>query len=182
MRTPARPRTHVARLLIREGTRANTNAASQSPRPRRRRTRRDGHRLASLRPSSPATQGNPSRHPVLARRPGAVGLVAGEVYPHRRYPCRHLIEHLESRSLAPVWATHGCPHADVAIANPPGSAAASHSHPRPHARLHNAKPHRPSLDPMPWPVAGQPPHGPQGSQPHPRSGDPVQLGLIRSGF
>jgi hypothetical protein len=182
MRTPACPRTRIARLLTREGTRANTNATSPSPRPRRRRTRRDVHQLPSLRPPSPATQGSPSSCPVLARRPGAAGLVTGEVYPCRRCLCRHLIEHLGSQLLAPVREAHGWPHAGVAIANPPGSAAASQSRPRPHAHLHRTKPHRPPQDPMRRPVAGQPPRGPQGSWPHPRSGDSVRLELIRGGF
>jgi hypothetical protein len=158
----ARPRTHVARLLTREGTRANTKAASPSPRPRR--IHRDDHRLASLCPSSPATQGNPSSHPVLARRPGAEGLVVGEVYPRRRFPCRHLIEYVGSQTLAQDWAVHRWPHVGVATANPPGSAAASHSRPRPHARLHRTKPHRPPPDPMRRPMEGQPPCRPQGGQ------------------
>jgi hypothetical protein len=162
------------------GRGANTTTAS--PRLRQRRTHRDVHQLPSLRPPSPATQGSPSSRPVLARRPGAVGLVTGEVYPHHRYPCRHLIEHLESQLLAQVRAAHGWPHAGVATANPPGSAAASHSRPRPHARLHRTKPHRPPQDPMRRPMVGKPPRGPQGSKPHPRSGDPVRLGLIRGGL
>jgi hypothetical protein len=178
----ARLRMHVARLLTREGTRANTSAASPSPRPRRCRTHRDGHQLPSLRPSSPATQGNPSSRPVLARRPGAVGLVAGEVFPRRHLPCRHLIEHLGSQSQAQDWAVHGWPHAGVAIANPPGSAAASHSRPRPHARLHRAGPHGTQPDPMRRPMAGRPRVGRRGAKPHPRSGDPVRLGPIRGGF
>jgi hypothetical protein len=106
----------------------------------------------------------------------------GEVYPHRRYPCRHLTEHLGSQLLAQVRASHGWPHAGVATANPPGSAAASRSRPRPHARLHRTKPHRPPQDPMRRPMARKPPRGPQGSKPHPRSGDPVRLGLFRGGF
>jgi hypothetical protein len=161
---------------------AGTTAASPSPRPRRRRTHRDVHQLPSLRPPRPANQGSPSTLPVLARCPGAVGLVAGEVYPRRRYPCRHLIEHLGSQLLAQVRAAHGWPHAGVATANPLGSAAASHSRPRPHARLHRTKPHRAPQDPMRRPMAGKPPRGPQGSKSHPRSGDPVRLGLIRGGF
>jgi hypothetical protein len=111
------------------GRGANTTTAS--PRLRQRRTHRDVHQLPSLRPPSPATQGSPSSRPVLARRPGAVGLVADEVYPRCRYPCRHLIEHLGSQLLAQVRAAHGWPHAGVATANPPGSTAASHSRPRP---------------------------------------------------
>jgi hypothetical protein len=73
---------------------------------------------------------------------------------------------------------HGGSHAGEATLDPPGSAAASHSRPRPHARRaarHPAGSHAAAND---RPAA----RGPQSAKPHPQSGDPVRLDLYKGGF
>jgi hypothetical protein len=70
-------------------------------------------------------------------------------------------------------------HAGVTATDPLGSGAARHSSPS-----HTPAPWNPAAPAAPWipcgwPVAGKPPRGPQGSCPHPRSGDPVRLALFR---
>jgi hypothetical protein len=70
-------------------------------------------------------------------------------------------------------------HAGVTATDPLGSGAARHSSPS-HTPAHLEPSRTSSLwIPCGWPVAGQPPRGPQGSRPHPRSGDPVRLALFR---
>jgi hypothetical protein len=73
-------------------------------------------------------------------------------------------------------------HTGVTATDPLKSGVARHSSPS-HTPAH-LEPSRTSspLIPCGWPVAGQPPCGPQGSRPHPRSGDPVRLALFRGGF
>jgi hypothetical protein len=84
-----------------------------------------------------------------------VELIAGDVKPRRRCLCGHLIEHLGTPPLTPGWTTHGWPHAGVATANPPGSAAASQPV-RSHTRARTA-PSRTGRQGIPcgWPVAGR---------------------------
>jgi hypothetical protein len=92
---------------------------------------------------------------VLTSCPGAVELAAGDVNPRRRCPCGQLIEHLGAPSLAQIWAAHGWPHAGMATANPPGSAAASQpalGHTR--ARTAPSRTGRHGI-PCGWPVAGR---------------------------
>jgi hypothetical protein len=102
-RTPSHTCSHVPAL----GRVANTAAALASPRPHRRRPHRDGHQLPVLRPSSPATKGVPCGRPILASRPGAVGLAVDEVIPRRHLPRRHLVEHLGSLLKARVGRCTG---------------------------------------------------------------------------
>jgi hypothetical protein len=91
-RAPSHTRSHVPAL----GRVANTAAAPASPRPHRRRPHRDGHQLRSCALRAQQPDGVPSSRPIMASRPGAVGLAAGEVIPRRHLPCRHLVEHLGS--------------------------------------------------------------------------------------
>jgi hypothetical protein len=91
-RTLSHARSHAPAL----GRVTNTTVAPTSPRPHRQRPHRDGHQPPVLRPLSPATQGGSLWLPILASRPGAVGLAAGKVIPRRHLPLGHFVEHLGS--------------------------------------------------------------------------------------
>jgi hypothetical protein len=80
-RTPLHTRSR-APALVRA---THTAAAPTSPRPRRRRPHA---RVTTpiLRPFEPSSLGGSLWFPVLASRPGAVGLAVGEVIPRRHLP------------------------------------------------------------------------------------------------
>jgi hypothetical protein len=81
-----------ARPCARHCTRAPHRFGSPAPPPRRRRRAHAGDDLArwsppqSCAPFEPNSLGSHLKFPVLASRPGAVGLTAGEVLPRRRLP------------------------------------------------------------------------------------------------
>jgi hypothetical protein len=85
-----------------------------------------------------------------------VELAAGEVIPCRHSSPRHFVKHLVSLLKTRFWVVHKRLQAGVAAANPPGSAAARPSPPRPHVGLHRAEPHGPLQDRLQWLVVAKP--------------------------
>jgi hypothetical protein len=149
---------------------AHTTAAPSSPRPRRQRPRRDCRRpwCVTFRASNPRG----ARETIVWRPDDAVG-------PRRRQGRDPPPSPLGAFRRTP-WAAfeaaggrsvHVWPHAGVTATDPPGSGAARHSSPRPHAGPLRTQPHRPSRDPVRRPMAARPHAGPQ----------PIQIWRIRCG-
>jgi hypothetical protein len=134
------------------------------------------------RPVEQAPLGESTGYRVESRRQALWDLAAGRAVSRRRH-----LRRISSNTWAVLEKPQGTLahrglHAGVTATDPLGSGAARHSFPS-----HTPAPMEPSHTGSPripcgWPVAGQPPRGPQGSRPHPRSGDPVRLALLRGVF
>jgi hypothetical protein len=114
-------------------------------------------RHPGLTPFEPSCLGGSLWLPVLAGRPGAV-----EFRRRRGHNAPPLLfrgfssNALGHRQDHGGLFVHGGSHAGEATLDLPGSAAARHSRPRPHARLHRVGPHGTQPDPMRQPMTAQP--------------------------
>jgi hypothetical protein len=185
--TPSPPGARRAHTLPRA---AHTALRDRTPTPaprRRRRTRAGADHTANAVALLCATVeqaplGESTGYRVESRRQALWDLAAGRAVSRRRH-----LRRISSNTWAVLenpqgTLAHRGLHAGVTATDLLGSGAARHSFPS-----HTPAPTEPSHTGSPripcgWPVAGQPPRGPQGSRPHPRSGDPVRLALLGGGF